>query len=151
MKTRFISLTLLLLVTSSLTAKELELGEPVKMELEQPIETLLANPQQYVDQEVTIKGTIGKVCKKRGCWADFKAKNSELRVKVADGEIEIPLHAIGSDAYATGVLTSKQLTKEQTIAYLKHMADDAGEAFDESGVKQGIILYQLKSNAVKIL
>lgn len=151
MKSLLLALTLCLVMTSNLSAKELQLGNTVKMELEQPIESLLANPQQFVDKEVTIKGTIGKVCKKRGCWADFESGNSKLRVKVADGEIEIPLHTIGSEAYASGVFVAKHLNKEQTIAYLKHMAKDAGEAFDETAIENGITLYQLKSNAVKIL
>ena len=151
MKTLPIALALSLLMTGSLIAKELELGDPVNMDLEQPIQSLLANPQQFVGQKVTIKGNIGKVCKKRGCWADFKAGDNTLRVKVADGEIEIPLHTIGSDAYATGTLSAKTLTKEQTIAYLKHMAEDAGEKFNADSVQQGMTLYQLDSNAVKIL
>ncbi len=151
MKTLFIALALMLGLTAASSAKELTLGEPVKMDLIKPLETLLAKPATYIGKEVTVKGKIEKVCKKRGCWADFVAEDKKLRVKVADGEIEIPLHAIGSVAYATGVLSSIEFTKEQTIAYLEHMAEDAGEKFDPSTVKQGMTLYQLKSDAVKIL
>lgn len=133
------------------TAEELTFGKPVDMDLMKPLDTLMNQPNDYIGKKVTIKGKIKKVCKKRGCWADFATDDKKLRVKVADGEIEIPLYTIGREAYATGILHSTELSKEQTIAYLKHMADDAGEDFDPSTVKQGITLYQLKSNSVKIL
>jgi hypothetical protein len=151
MKKALLAFAFLLTLPTILNAEELTFGEPVNMELIKSLDTLMSQPKDYVGKEVTIKGKIEKVCKKRGCWADFVADDKKLRVKVADGEIEIPLYTIGKDAYATGVLHSTELNKEQTIAYLKHMADDAGEDFDPSTVKQGITLYQLKSNSVKIL
>lgn len=138
-------------IMSSAAAKELTLGDPVKMDAIQPITAVLEQPTEFNGKEVTIKGTITKVCKKRGCWADFTSNDKRLRVKVADGEIEIPLHTIGKEAYATGVLSSTTLNKEQTIAHLEHMAKDAEESFNPSSVKKGMTLYQLKSNAVKII
>lgn len=148
---RVLLVFVLIFAMNGLMAEELIFGEPVKMDLVQPLETLMAKPEEFVGKEMTIKGKIEKVCKKRGCWADFVAGDKKLRVKVADGEIEIPLHTIGQDAYATGILHSQKLSKEQTVAYLKHMADDAGEEFDPKTVKNGITLYQLKSDSVKIL
>ena len=35
------------------------------------ISTILASPDDYLDKDVTIKGTIVKVCKKRGCWMEL--------------------------------------------------------------------------------
>jgi len=151
MKKLFITITLILCFSTTLSARELTLGEPVKMDLVESMETLLAQPETYIGKEITVKGKIGKVCKKRGCWADFVVGDKKLRVKVEDGEIEIPLSAIGSDAYATGVLSSIEFTKEQTIAYLEHMAEDAGEKFNPNTVEQGMTLYQLQSGSLKIL
>lgn len=151
MKSVLITMALIIGWSANSVAEELTFGEPVNMEVIKPLNEIMNKPDNYIGKEVTIKGTIKKVCKKRGCWADFVADDKKLRVKVADGEIEIPLYTIGKDAYATGTLHSKELSKEQTIAYLKHMADDAGEEFEPSTVKQGITLYQLKSNSVKIL
>lgn len=139
------------LTFSSAQAKELLFGEPVDMEALESIKQLMAEPKKYTDKKVTIKGTVKKVCTVKGCWADFFADDTKLRVKVADGEIVIPIHAIGRKAYATGIFTAKELTKEKTIAYKKHMAKDAGEEFDPKSVTKGMTLYQLKSNAVKIL
>lgn len=151
MKAVLITMALLIGWSANSVAEELTFGEPVNMEAIKSLNEIMNQPSDYVGKEVTIKGKIEKVCKKRGCWADFVADNKKLRVKVADGEIEIPLYTIGKDAYATGTLHSNKLSKEQTIAYLKHMADDAGEEFDPGKVKQGMTLYQLKSNSVKIL
>ena len=150
MKKLFITFILSLSINANLSAEELSFGEPVNMELIQPLEQIMAEPNNFVDKEVTIKGKIEKVCKKKGCWADFVADDKRLRVKVADGEIVIPMHTIGKEAYATGTLHATDLSKEQTIAYLQHMADDAGEKFDPSTIHQGITLYQLESDSVKI-
>ncbi len=132
-------------------AKTLVLGEAVDMSVYQPLTKVMAEPQQFIDKKITLKGKVTKVCKKRGCWADIVSGDKQLRIKVADGEIEIPIYTIGREALATGILKSQQLSKEQTIAYLEHMAKDAGETFDPATVTKGIILYQLKSDAVKIL
>lgn len=143
--------TITTLTFSSVQAKELLLGEAVDMGALKSIKQLMAEPEKYSDKKVTIKGTIKKVCTVKGCWADFFADDTKLRVKVKDGKVVIPIHAIDREAYATGIFTAKKLNKEKTIAYKKHMAEDAGEEFDPKSVTKGMILYQLKSNAVKVL
>lgn len=148
---KYTILLVLLTTVSSVFAKEILLGEQLGTEEPLSVEVVLKTPKKYTDKQITIQGDIVKVCKKRGCWADFSSGNKQLRVKVKDGEIEIPLYAIGRKAYASGTLKAIQMDKEQTIAYLEHMAKDAGEQFDAKSITKGMILYQLKSNAIKIL
>ena len=63
------------------------------------ISTILASPDDYLDEDVTIKGTIVKVCKKRGCWMELTSdkKFQTFRVKVRD---ESRLESFWSDPLA---------------------------------------------------
>jgi len=77
------------LMESSSVGDVLTLGEPVDMSLLQPLAVVISNPNAYVDQRVTMKGKIDKVCKKKGCWADIVSGNDTLRIKVSDDVIVI--------------------------------------------------------------
>ncbi|AOT06427.1 DUF4920 domain-containing protein [Pseudoalteromonas luteoviolacea] len=81
-----------------------------------PISTLLNNAQKYTTEPVTIKGTVTRVCQKRGCWMQLASdkKFQTLRVKVRDGDMVFPMTAQGKTAFATGTLKIHPLTLEQT-------------------------------------
>ncbi|WP_251359302.1 DUF4920 domain-containing protein [Kangiella sp. TOML190] len=138
-------------VTAETKTPAIMLGDKVDMQQQQPLVAVMADPSKYQDQTITLQGKIIKVCKKKGCWADIATDNANIRIKVPDDEIVIPIYAVGRQAYATGVLSAKTLNKAQTISYLEHMANDAGEAFDPETVTEGMILYQLNAKAVQIL
>jgi len=139
------------LTESSSAVEVLILGESVDMTLLQTLNTVVSNPKNYVDQKVTIKGKIDKVCKKKGCWADMVTGDDSLRIKVADDVIVIPLYKIGRYAYATGVLKRYEMSLKESIAHKKHMAKDAGEVFDPDSVSSPLSFYQLETDAIKIL
>lgn len=151
MKVISIFAVVLLSMISSVQAEEIILGEQVDMDLYQPLNKVLASPKQFANKEVTLKGKITKVCKKKGCWADITSDDALIRIKVIDDVIVIPIYAVGREAYATGKLSAKVLTKAETVSYLQHMAEDAGEPFDPSSVETGMTLYQLKAQAVRII
>ncbi len=129
----------------------LSLGQPVDMSLMHFMQELVENPDQFVGQKITLKGTIDKVCKKKGCWADIVSGDDKVRIKVTDDEIKIPLYKMGKEVYATGVLKRYDMSLKQTIAHKRHMAKDAGEAFDPSSVTAGETIYQLQADALEIL
>ncbi|KZN56272.1 DUF4920 domain-containing protein [Pseudoalteromonas luteoviolacea] len=81
-----------------------------------PISTLLSNAQRYTTEPATIKGTVTRVCQKRGCWMQLASdkKFQTLRVKVRDGDMVFPMTAQGKTAFATGTLKVHPLTLEQT-------------------------------------
>lgn len=81
-----------------------------------PISTLLNDAQKYTTEPVTIKGTVTRVCQKRGCWMQLASdkKFQTLRVKVRDGDMVFPMTAQGKTAFATGTLKIHPLTLEQT-------------------------------------
>jgi len=129
----------------------LSLGKPVDLSLLQPLVAITSKPDAYLEQRVTIKGKIDKACKKKGCWADIVSSDETLRIKVADDVIVIPLYKIGHDVYATGVLKRYAKSLKETIAHQKHIAEDAGEAFDPSTVTAPLTFYQLETDAIMIL
>ena len=117
------------------------------------ISTILETPQNYLNKELTIKGAIVAVCEKRGCWMKIASdkKFQTLRIKVRDGDMVFPLSSKGKIAYATGQLSEISLPKDEAIAYLKHMADEAKEDFDPASVTPALTIYQLVPTGVTII
>jgi len=113
-------------------------GDGVTIEQAVAIETLLANPDDYVGKTVRVDGVITGVCKKRGCWmqvTDSESGNS-VRIKVEDGVMVFPYTSMGQEASAEGIFEAIKLTPEQikarTAAAHGH---EAGEDCDKDGPK----------------
>ena len=113
---------------------------------------VLAKPASYLQQPFTVQGKIDAVCQKKGCWMQFAtaADQPTFRLKVKDGDMEFPVSAKGKTAYAHGSLKAKPMTLEQTKTYLKHRAEEQGEAFDANEVQTAITLYQFEPVSVLI-
>ena len=137
----------------SLNAEELTFGDQVIKNEVTLISDILASPTQYLDKDVTVKGTIVGVCEKRGCWVDLAsdARFQKLRLKVQDGEMVFPMHAKGRDAIATGKLYAIDLNIEQTQRHLARLAERNGETFDPASVTEGMAIYQVEPTGVTIL
>ncbi|TXH96222.1 MAG: DUF4920 domain-containing protein [Rheinheimera sp.] len=113
---------------------------------------VLATPASYLQQPFTVQGKIDAVCQKKGCWMQFATGADEptFRLKVKDGDMEFPVSAKGKTAYAYGSLKAKPMTLEQTKTYLKHRAEEQGEAFDAAKVTSAVTLYQFEPVSVLI-
>lgn len=113
---------------------------------------ILAKPESYLQQQVTVKGTVEAVCQKKGCWMQFAADANQptFRIKVKDGDMVFPVSAKGKTAYASGTLDPIEMDLESTREYLAHKAEEQGEAFDPASVTEAITLYQLVPVAVEI-
>ncbi len=113
---------------------------------------VLAKPDSYLRQPFTVQGKIDAVCQKKGCWMQFATGADEptFRLKVKDGDMEFPVSAKGKTAYAYGSLKAKPMTLEQTKTYLKHRAEEQGEAFDPAKVTSTVTLYQFEPVSVLI-
>ena len=145
----FLSTTLTLLIFS--TSASTFGGVVDKTKLVE-VADILAKPQSYLQQQVTVKGTVEAVCQKKGCWMQFATGADEptFRLKVKDGDMEFPVSAKGKTAYAYGSLKAKPMTLEQTKTYLKHRAEEQGEAFDPAKVTSTVTLYQFEPVSVLI-
>ena len=120
--------------------KALSASQPVK------VSELIASPDKYVGKIVKVEGLVTEVCAKRGCWMNLAGDKEfqTIRIKVDDGVIVFPLSAKGKKAAAEGTFTKIELSKEQTLEYKKHMAEEANAPFDPKSVSSGMTIDQVK-------
>lgn len=77
---------------------------------------------------VKVEGTINACCKKKGCWMDVDLGNGEsMIVKFKDYGFFVPKNADGQTVVMEGVAK----IETQTVAWLKHKAEDAGKTQEE--------------------
>ncbi len=115
-------------------------GQPVK------VSELIASPDKYVGKVVKVEGLVTDVCAKRGCWMTLASDREfqTIRIKVDDGVIVFPMEAKGKKAVVEGTFTKIELSKEQTLEYQKHQAEEQKRPFDPKSVTAGMTVYQIK-------
>ena len=140
------------LALTAFTASATSFGGVVDRTKLVEVADILAKPQSYLQQQVTVKGTVEAVCQKKGCWMQFAADTNQptFRIKVKDGDMVFPVSAKGKTAYASGTLDPIEMDLESTREYLAHKAEEQGEDFDPQSVTEAITLYQLVPVAVEI-
>lgn len=134
-----------------LLAAGAKLGKPLTVKQATPIAALASEPGKYVGKTVQAKGRVTEVCQNMGCWmvlADEGGKT--VRIKVNDGEIVFPKDAVGKVAVAEGKFAKIELTKEQAIARLKHMAEENKKPFDPASVTGPMTIYQIQGTGAVI-
>ncbi len=111
-----------------------------------------AKVDQLEGKRVQVKGTVVDVCENRGCWINIGAdmQPKPIKFKVTDGVIVFPLDSKGKSVVAEGTVVKKKFTMEQTIKYLKHQAEEKGEEFDPSTVKEAMTLIMLRGHGAQI-
>jgi hypothetical protein len=111
----------------------------VSIEQATPLAALAAAPEDWAGETVRVEGEVREVCAMAGCWLAIAADGGgpPLRVKVEDGEIVFPLSARGQRAAAQGEVVVIESTREQHAAWLAHLAEERGEAFDPATVGDG--------------
>jgi hypothetical protein len=139
---RFLILNLVLCALAAVPAaageEMISYGDGVTISEPVAIDTLIADPDQYIGQKVRVDGVITGVCKKRGCWMQVTDPDSGngVRIKVEDGVIVFPYTSMGNEASAEGVFEAIKLTPEQiearTAAAHGH---EPGEDCDNEGPK----------------
>lgn len=142
------------LLTSSIAYASQSFGPAFDFSNAAPVTVaqVLAKPTSYLQQPFAVQGTIDAVCQKKGCWMQFATGADEptFRLKVKDGDMVFPASAKGKTAYAYGSLKAKPMSLEQSKTYLKHRAEEQGEAFDAAKVTSAITLYQFEPVSVLI-
>jgi Domain of unknown function (DUF4920) len=141
MKPTAILFCLALLVPASLLAASpaRQLGESLSLPNVTPIAKILATPAEFEGKRVQVQGKITSVCKMKGCWllvADTEGR--EIRVKVEDdGPIVFPQDAPGGTATVEGTVKRIAMTRDQYIAWHRHLAEENGQKYDASSVGAG--------------
>ncbi len=113
---------------ASAPADAKEYGKPLTLKESTPVSAILRDPKSYEGKRVLVQGPIVEVCAERGCWIRI-ANDKEfeaLRFKVQDGVIVFPLSAKGKTVLAEGVISVKNLTREQAIAQAREIAKERG-------------------------
>jgi hypothetical protein len=126
---------------------EMKFGEELTLEESTKISTILAEPDAFVGKKVRVEGKVVDVCAKMGCWMDLVGEDPthKIKAKVKDGVIVFPMEAKGKPAIVEGEIEKLDLDLEQTVAYLKHMAEEQGESFDASSVTEPQTIYRIKA------
>lgn len=114
-------------------------GKGVNLTEATAVSAILDNPDQYLGKSVRIEGMIIEVCAKRGCWIYVASDRADekIQVKVTDGEIVFPMSASGRNGAIEGIVDEVKMSKEEFIAYQKHLAEEKGKPFDPASVKEG--------------
>jgi hypothetical protein len=113
-------------------------GEPLRVNETTPIADILAQPASYEGQRVRIEGEVTGVCAAMGCWMDVAdPAGRTLQVKVDDGVLVFPQEALGGHGKVEGTVEMLPMERDAYIAHMSHMAEDAGEEFDEASVGDG--------------
>lgn len=145
---------LLILFSLSTFAQEEEnsFGKEISITEVTKISDILADPEAYVGKTVLIEGEVLDVCKMAGCWMELQSDNEgdKIKVKVKDGEIVFPVEAVGKNALVEGTVYVIDLTEEEAIEYMEHIAEEQEQEFDPSSVTGPMKIYQVKGIGAEI-
>lgn len=112
-------------------------GEGVSLEEATPIAKILADPDAWIGKTVRIEGGVLDVCPRAGCWMEVGEAGESIQIKVDDGVIVFPTDAKGQVASAEGTVEAVEMTREDYVAWLAHVAEEKGEVFDEASAEIG--------------
>ena len=98
---------------------------------------------------VKVEGIILEICSKKGCWMDVNLGGEEtLFVRFMDYGFFMPLDAAGTTAIIEGMAK----IEVQTVRWLKHKAEDAGETQEViDAITKPIIAYSISEATGVIL
>ena len=132
----FAGVVLALLAGPPLAATELGAGVDSDLAVT-PVAAILADPDAFLGETVRIEGEVLDVCPMKGCWMEVGTAGESLQVKVEDDVIVFPADAKGRIARAQGVVEAIELDRERYLAYLAHLAEERGQAFDAETAEIG--------------
>ena len=80
-------------------------GGEVTMEESITLAQIYSSPEQYIDKEIRIEGTIKEVCQHKGCWLKLTDGDKELTVRFKDYGFFVPKDASTSKVIVQGIFT----------------------------------------------
>ena len=116
------------------------------------ISELVSSPEKYLGEKVRVEGLVEDICPMKGCWIDILESQSRetIRFKVADGVIVFPVEAKGREVVAEGVLRKHEMSKKRATSWLRHLAEEKGEPFDEASVTGPMVFYQIEGLGAEV-
>lgn len=126
------------LIAAGAAADLQRFGTGVEIARTTPIRDIVGDPDTWAGKAVRVEGQVTGVCAKKGCWMELESLDGDrLRIKVEDDVIVFPREAEGRWAAAQGMVDVLELTREQYAGWLRHLAEEKGESFDEASVGEG--------------
>ena len=101
------------------------------------IADILADPDAYIGRTVRVDGGVVDVCPMKGCWMELGDEGQSIRIKVEDDVIVFPAAAKGRVAAAQGRVEAVEMTRDDYLGWLAHLAEERGEPFDAEGAEIG--------------
>jgi hypothetical protein len=113
---------------------------------------LTSSPEKYLGEKIRVEGLVEDICPMKGCWIDILESQSRetIRFKVADGVIVFPVEAKGHEVVAEGVLRKHEMSKKRAISWMRHLAEEKGEPFDEASVTGPMVFYQIEGLGAEV-
>jgi len=150
-----IALALFVLISQSSIAEVTRLSEPVQVTDDAEVfgapldasaksaslESLLDNPDDYLDTSVRVEARISQVCQKKGCFMIATAGDHAVRISFRDYSFFVPTDTGGKTVTLTGTLIERVLSEEQAA----HFRQDAGSDTIQAGK-----VYEIVSDSVSI-
>ncbi len=89
------------------------------------LEEKLVTAEKYTGK---VKGTVSKVCEKKGCWMTLAQTDGEgIMIRFKDYKFFIPKDIVGKDVVLEGIAQRTTTSVED----LRHYAEDAGKSKEE--------------------
>ncbi len=142
----------LTLATAAIAADRESYGEGVDLKATTPIRDIVADPEAWAGKMVRVEGKVAGVCPKKGCWMELESLDGDhVRVKVEDDVIVFPKEAEGRWAVAQGKVDVQDMSRDQYTGWMRHMAEEQGEEFDEASIGDGPYqIVQIKGTGAEI-
>ena len=135
---RSLLILIFLVVTAPVWAGEpVQLGEDLQTLPVTSAQDILERPDDFIGKTVRVEGEVLDVCPRKGCWAEIRDEDRTLRIKVKDDVIVFPADSVGRVMVAEGVVEAIDQSREQYVAWLAHLAEEKGEAFDVEAAEIG--------------
>lgn len=101
-------------------------------------DTLIADPDAFVDETIQTSGVVRANCNKRGCWMEVRSPDDAgspgLTVRFVDYSFFIPLDSRGASVKVQGE-TSVQILDPDEVADLVSEGYDSGVALPDGSAK----------------
>lgn len=134
---RAVATGLALVLACTATATADIYGEGIRLDEVTAIVDILADPDAFIGKTVRVEGRVLDICPRRGCWIEMGSENANIRIKVEDDIIVFPAAAKGRIANAEGVVEAIEMTRQDYVSWLTHVAEEKGEEFDADKANLG--------------
>jgi hypothetical protein len=112
-------------------------GEALTLEATTPIADIVADPRGFDGRRVRVTGEVEGVCPMKGCWMNLRQGDAVVQIKVEDDVIVFPADAVGDEATAEGVVELLEMSRDEYVAWQRHLAEELDRDFDPQSVGDG--------------